>query len=137
MLAGWLSDRIGTLKVTISMIVLNALSILALLTAPNAFSLVAFSFLFGTVYSVPVVGITLLTREFFRTVNYGKVYPGISFALSIGGAFSLSLVGYVYDFSGSYVPAFLIALVFHALHIFFVSLAAKQSRKQQEEVKAL
>lgn len=119
------------------MIVLNALSILALLTAPNTFSLVAFSFLFGTVYSVPVVGITLLTREFFRTVNYGKVYPGISFALSIGGAFSLSLVGYVYDFSGSYVPAFLIALVFHALHIFFVSLAAKQSRKQQEEVKAL
>ena len=42
-------------------------------------------------------------RHFFGVENYSTVYPIISFATSFGSAFALALVGYIYDFTGSYV----------------------------------
>ena len=43
---------------------------------------------------------------FFGVENYGKVYSFFALAGNVGGAVAMSLIGYVYDFTGSYMGAF-------------------------------
>lgn len=136
-LFGLLSDRIGPTKTSVSMIALNIISIAFLLTASNVWILIISSFLFGAIYALPAVGVTLMTREFFGIRNFAKVYPVISFATAIGGAISISLVGYIYDFTGTYVPAFIISLIFHIINITFIFLAARKVATKNKEEKEL
>lgn len=130
LLMGTLSDRIGAVKVTMIMLAVNSVSMILLIVQFSAAILLAAAFLYGAAYSVSAVGVTLLTRHFFGVENYGKAYPVISFALNFGGAFALSLVGYIYDFTGSYYPAFYIGLAFNAAIILLISSAVVSQRRQ-------
>lgn len=123
---GFISDKLGPVKATIIMIVINVISVVILLTAPSSLMLLIGSFLFGSVYSVGAVGFALLTKHFFGVENYSTVYPIISFATNLGGAFALSLVGYIYDFTGSYVYAFIIALGINFINIVLMYVVVKQ-----------
>lgn len=134
---GYLSDRLGIFKANTIMIAVNVLSIFLLLAGLNAGALLVSSFLFGSVFSVAAVGITLLTRELFGVENYGKVFPVISFATNIGGALSLSIVGYIYDFTGSYTNAFLISLVIHAVDLVLLAFLARKAKARTVDTQVL
>lgn len=115
---GIVSDRLGPLPASIIMIAINVVSIILLLLWPTNTGVLLFSgFLFGSVYSVAAVGTALLTKQFFGNDNYIHVYPVVSFATGLGGAFSISIVGYIFDFFNSYTYAFIIALFIHAINI--------------------
>ena len=133
---GLLSDRMGPTKTTVFMIIVNILSVIFLLTVSNVSILITASFLFGTIYALPAVGITLMTREFFGIENFNKIYPIISFSTAVGGALSISLVGYIYDFTGSYVPAFIISLIFHMISLAFIFLAVRQVATKKKRIEA-
>ena len=122
---GFISDKLGPVKATIIMIAINIISIVILLLAPSSTVLLIGSFLFGSVYSVGAVGFALLTKHFFGVENYSTVYPIISFATNFGGAFALSLVGYIYDFTGSYVYAFIIALTINVANLILLYIVVK------------
>lgn len=122
---GFISDKIGPVKATIIMIATNTISIIMLLLAPSSTVLLIGAFLFGSVYSVGAVGFALLTKHFFGVENYSNVYPIISFATNFGGAFALSLVGYIYDFTGSYVYAFIIALIINFSNLILMYIVVK------------
>lgn len=51
------------------------------------------AFMFGSCYSLGAVAVPLLTKYFFKTENYAKAFPTISFASNVGAAISLSMVG--------------------------------------------
>lgn len=123
---GFISDRVGSVKATIIMIVTNIISIIILLTAPSSTALLIGSFLFGSVYSVGAVGFALLTKHFFGVENYSTVYPIISFATSFGSAFALALVGYIYDFTGSYIYAFLVAIGINFTNLILMYIVVNQ-----------
>lgn len=40
------------------------------------------------------------------------VFAKVSFLFVFGGAIGVGVTGYVYDYSGSYTPAFMVALLF-------------------------
>lgn len=122
---GFISDKLSPVKATIIMIAINIISIVILLLAPSSTVLLIGSFLFGSVYSVGAVGFALLTKHFFGVENYSTVYPIISFATNFGGAFALSLVGYIYDFTGSYVYAFIIALTINVANLILLYIVVK------------
>ncbi|MDZ7835211.1 MAG: hypothetical protein U5K84_07535 [Alkalibacterium sp.] len=86
--------------------------------------------LFGTVFSVPAVALPLLTTELFGKELYVRIYPILSLSAGIGAALSMTLVGYAYDFTGSYALAFTIALVFHAVNLPLLFIASKHSLKR-------
>lgn len=65
-------------------------------------------------------------RHFFGVENYSIVYPIISFATSSGSAFALALVGYIYDFTGSYVYTFLIAIGINFTNLILIYIVVKQ-----------
>lgn len=135
LIIGFLSDRLGAFRAIAIMIVVNVLSIFILLSGLSAGFMIAGAFLFGSVFSVAGVGLALLARELFGTQNYGKVYPVISFATAAGGAFSLSIVGYIYDFTGSYRAAFLISLAIHAINLGLLVFLVRKVRQQERSLR--
>lgn len=80
-------------------------------------SIIIGAVLFGSVFAIGAVGFSLLTRDFFGRENYLKVFPIVTFAANMGGAFAVSLVGYAYDFLGSYSIAFYAALAINIINI--------------------
>ncbi|MFQ9072722.1 MAG: hypothetical protein ACLR43_08300 [Faecalibacillus faecis] len=86
------------------MITVNILGIVLLIIGRSMTLLIIGAFLFGSCYSLGAVAVPLLTKYFFKTENYARAFPTISFASNVGAAI-LSMVGYIYDFFGSYIYA--------------------------------
>lgn len=127
---GALSDIVGVVKSTIVIILINSLAIIILLTLRNIGMLIFGSWLLGSYFCIPAVGLPLLTNHFFGKNQTMYVYPIFSFAAGTGRSLSTTLVGYVYDFLGGYRAAFLIALVFHAVNISLILISERNKQPQ-------
>lgn len=125
---GFLSDRIGIMKASTIILIVNGIASLLLITFTNVNALIVGAALFGSIFSIGAVGIALLTKEFFGTKRYSKVYPMVSFMTSISSAASLTLVGYIYDFTNSYRYAFLMAITFVILGLILLIFVRKTSK---------
>lgn len=133
LLIGILSDHTTPLKASICMILVNIGSLLLLyygMLQSSVSVMFAASILFGTIYSVGAVGIPLLTRSFFGSENYQKAYAIIGFLTNAGSASSLTLIGYVADFTGSYIPVLFIAIGFHLCNICLLCITNHSTKKQ-------
>ena len=125
LIIGSLSDHFGEMKATLMMISVNILGIDLLIIGRSMTLLIVGAFLFGSCYSLGAVAVPLLTKYFFKTENYAKAFPTISFASNVGAAISLSMVGYIYDFFGSYIYAFIIALAMIFVSILLLMITTK------------
>lgn len=132
LIIGILSDKIGPVKACTTMICLNACALLLALygsAVRSAGILYIAAFLYGSVYSVGAVGFSLLSRKFFGPENYSKAYSVIGLLTTTGSALALPLIGYLYDFTGSYLPMFWIALVFHGVNLTLLGVIVKKLKK--------
>lgn len=111
LIIGVLSDWFGAVRATLIMIFAIIIGIVLLIAGSNIYLLMIGAFLFGSSYAIGAVSLPLLTKYFFKVENYAKAFPSISFASNLGAAISLSMVGYIYDFFGSYLYGFIIALI--------------------------
>lgn len=130
LLIGVMSDRFGPIKATITMMSMNMLGILLLIFSPHVFGLYIGAFLFGSIYSVGAVGVPLLCKYFFGLENYNKAFPSISFASNLGAAIALSIVGYIYDFMGSYVLAFVLGLSVNIICFILLIIVMKYQHRE-------
>lgn len=124
LLIGFLSDLLNPIKAVIIMILTNCLSLLLLFLGvihQEIMLLYIGSFMFGSIYSVGAVGIPMLTRYFFGNTNYAKNYSIIGFLTNVGSASSLTLIGYLFDFTKSYQMVFIIALFFHIINLILLT----------------
>ena len=120
LLIGFLSDLLNSIKAVIIMILANCFSLGLLFLGvihQEIMLLYIGSFMFGSIYSVGAVGIPMLTRYFFGNENYARTYSFIGFLTNVGSASSLTLIGYLYDFTQSYQMVFIIALCFHLINL--------------------
>jgi MFS family permease len=108
---GAFSDKIGSIKATFVLLFANTIgAVLLLLGHPSNLMLLA-AFLFGSCYGLGAVSVPLVTRTVFGDTNYSKVFPVVSFAGNVGAAVAFSAIGYIYDFTGTYLPAIILILV--------------------------
>lgn len=124
LLIGFLSDLLSPIKAVIMMILINCLSLVLLFLGvihQETLLLYIGSLMFGSIYSVGAVGIPMLTRYFFGNENYARTYSVIGFLTNVGSASSLTLIGYLYDFTQSYQIVFIIALCFSSYKFNIVS----------------
>lgn len=129
LLIGWLSDYIGPVKGSLWMLVVMGAGLLLLTISPNLNVLLIGAFLFGAAYTMPSVGVALLTRHFFGVHMYPRLYPRIAFSTSLGSGIAISAIGYIYDYTGSYQPAFVIALVLLVFDLFVLLFVSYKTRK--------
>lgn len=130
LIIGALSDAMGSVKAAIILIGVNFVSLLMMSFFPTSIMMILSAFLFGTVFAIPPVGLPLLINAFYGRKRAVRVYPVISFTSGVGTAVAMSLVGYIYDFTGSYQAAIWIAVAFHVLNVTLLFIAAKASKVQ-------
>lgn len=109
LIIGYLSDRIGVVK---SMLIFGTINIFALVLLGNwggNTGLVGSSLIYGTAYFGGVAHV-LMTSEMYGARIGSYVNAPIVFVASIAGAMGNVLIGYFYDFTGSYVPMFFVII---------------------------
>lgn len=126
---GVLSDKIGIIKSTVLMIGLNMLAIILFVVLHQPLALILTSWLFGSMFCIPAVAFPLLSNQLFGRAAATRVYPVLTFAMGIGGAISVTIIGFIFDFTGSYQTAFLIGLGFNIVNLVLLSISVKTAPK--------
>lgn len=114
---GSLTGKLGGVKSTVISSTLLIIALLILLFGSSSQMLILGAFLYGSCYFVPSVALPILTREFFGKNLSNRVYPIISLLSGIGGAYSVTMVSFIYDFTGSFSLANWLAIIFTVISI--------------------
>lgn len=130
--SGIISDRCGAVKTTNLMVGINLVSVILLFALRVLWLQETCAFLFGVMYSVITVCLSLTTLECCGGTEYSRVFPKISMVGGIANPVAVSLLGYVYDLSGSYNAVFLLLFVFHAVGILLLLYLYNRSRRYAE-----
>ena len=77
-------------------------------------------------YSVGAAGIPLLTRGVFGPEQYTAAYSIVSVFSNIGSASALTIIGLVYDLTGSCVPVLLGAIAIQAANLAMLVFLSRQ-----------
>ncbi len=129
LLIGVLSDKIGPFAACRTMMCTNlaALTIL-LLVAPRASAVaLAAAFFYGAVYSVSATGLPLLTRRLFGE-NYASAFSVVTLFTNTGSAFSLTIVGLIYDLTGGYTLALIGGILLDCANLVLLSLLSRREK---------
>ena len=114
LIIGLLSDRMGPVKACTTMGLVNVTSLLLLMLSgrtSGAAGLYLLAFLYGAIYSLAAVGTPLVIRHLYGNEQYATAFGYAGALVSIGGAISLTTIGYLYDWTGSYQIALLVAII--------------------------
>ena len=131
--SGWLCDRVGRRVPLAIFYFVRGLSLLFLLYVWNAPSLHFWAALFGLNYISTVPPTTTLTANIYGRFSMGELSGWIYFSHQVGAAIAAALAGWVYEWTGSYGPAFVSA----ALLAFAAAALALMIREQPIRVRSL
>lgn len=130
LITGTLSDKLGEIRAMLIVVGLNisSLILLSLWTSPTG--LIFNSWLFGSIFGTAVLYV-LLAKRFFgiRVGNY--VYSYTTFAANIAAALSNVLIGYIYDFTGTYLMIFWGAIAIQIIAVILLFVAFKYAPAEQ------
>ena len=129
LLVGYLSDRIGVIK---SMLIFGTINIGALFLLVNwagSEGLIISSLIYGSAYFGGVAHV-LITKEMYGTRIGSYVNAPIVFVASSAGAIGNVLIGYFYDFAGSYVPMFFVIMALQVIAMVALFIAQKYAPKK-------
>ena len=107
--SGWLCDRVGRRVPLAIFYFVRGLSLLFLLYVWNVPSLHFWAALFGLNYISTVPPTTTLTANIYGRFSMGELSGWIYFSHQVGAAIAAALAGWVYEWTGSYGPAFVSA----------------------------
>jgi predicted MFS family arabinose efflux permease len=107
--SGWLCDRVGRRVPLATFYFVRGLSLFFLLYVWNVPSLHFWAALFGLNYISTVPPTTTLTANIYGRFSVGELSGWIFFAHQVGAALAAALAGWVYEWTGSYGPAFVSA----------------------------
>jgi MFS family permease len=109
--SGFICDRFGRRGPLAFYYFVRGLSLIFLLYVWNAPSLHLWAAIFGLNYISTVPPTTTLTANIFGRYSVGELSGWIFFSHQVGSALGAALAGWVYEFTGSYSPAFVSAAV--------------------------
>jgi len=107
--AGILADRIGRRRLGIISAVLLALVMLLLAWVAEIWAFYLFAVVFGFGYSSFSTSVGALVGDVFGAARIGTIFGILELGLGVGAAVGVLVSGAIFDASGSYFYAFLIA----------------------------
>jgi MFS family permease len=126
---GFTSDRIGTKRVWLFSLVLQAVAMFWLTETKNVWMLYVFASLFGFAYGGVVPLIPAIDAEFFGTRNLGAIMGLVGLGSTISGALGPFFGAYIFDLTGRYYLAFLLGAVATVVATILAIPAKKPERK--------
>jgi MFS family permease len=109
--SGWLCDRFGRRGPLATYYFVRGVSLLFLLYVWNVPSLHLWAALFGLNYISTVPPTTTLTANIYGRFSVGELSGWIFFAHQVGSALGAAGAGWIFEWTGSYAPAFVSAAV--------------------------
>jgi predicted MFS family arabinose efflux permease len=109
--SGWLCDRFGRRGPLATYYFIRGVALLFLLYVWNVPSLHFWAALFGLNYISTVPPTTTLTANIYGRYSVGELSGWIFFAHQVGSAIGAAGAGWIYEWTGSYSPAFVSAAV--------------------------
>lgn len=126
-LLGTLIDRLGAkLSVSLYAAAVTAGAVLIVISR-TPFILIGAAALYGLCYAMGTVSTAMLTREMFGSAKYSRVYPKLAMTTTISNAIFTTVVGMLYDMTGTYttIILFLACLVMIAFGMLQLAYARK------------
>jgi predicted MFS family arabinose efflux permease len=109
--SGWICDRFGRRGPLAFYYFVRGLSLLFLLYVWNVPSLHVWAAIFGLNFISTVPPTTTLTANIFGRYSVGELSGWIFFSHQVGSALGAALAGWIFEWSGSYAPAFISAAI--------------------------
>ena len=126
---GVIIDRLGVLKGFVIVLLISLAGLVIILFTENAAALMLIgSFLFGTVFSLASLGLSILTRYLYGNEQYNSVYSKVTLFTSVGSAIFVFVVGWLYDLTGSYRAPLLMGIVMVAASLIMTLYLAVKRR---------
>jgi len=112
-------DRFGPITITILCAGISISGMLLLFLAKIPIIALIACFMYGFIFFCSSVGSTQVTRLVAGRENYADVYSKVTVCTSVSSAVIISLIGFGYDFFGSYniVIIILIAILFYGIYL--------------------
>jgi MFS family permease len=109
-----LSDKIGreityTMGIACSMLSMILLILFSVFPLPTM--MYFFSLFFALGYAVTATHPPLITVDIFGGQAFGRIFGSLMIFIGIGGAFGAWFTGFIFDLTGSYVPAFVVLIL--------------------------
>ena len=128
---GVLNDRFGASKSILAMALINICGILLLLFVHQDIAMYLGSGLLATTFAIGAVGIAMLSGYLFGMEYYATAYPVLSFIGGIANAAAATLVGTLYDVTGTYSVNFWMAFGLQVLLIVCLQTVTAIRRKER------
>ena len=123
---GVLADAIGSVRATAVFLIAAIVGCLAMAWVPQiAAVLFVGGFLCSSYFSTSGVTNLSMIKERFKAADYARICAVMSIFRSIGAAVAYSIIGYSYDFFGTYNPALYFCAALGAVSLFGIMLIKK------------
>ena len=132
LILGVIIDKWGVIKGFIIVLLISILGFgLILISKGSTAPLLAGGYLYGTIFSLGSLGLTLLTRYLYGNEQYNKVYAKIAMMTSIGSAAFVTIIGALYDMTGSYQVPMVLGLLMEVVSLLLIFLLAAKVRRSK------
>ena len=134
---GVIIDRWGVLKGFMLIIVITMGGFaLILFSRGSTLPLLAGGFLYGTIFSLGSLGLSILARYLYGNNQYYYVYSLMTLMTSIGSAAFVTIIGALYDLTGSYsapvIMGLVIGVIILAVIIFMMAYISKKKKENAQ-----
>ena len=109
-LMGALAERFGVKRPAVAYTALIAAGLCLLLVSRSGAAAIVSGAAVGLAFSLTTVVLALVTKDVFGPEQYRKVFPVVALAGTVANASAASLIGFIYDGTGSYRPAILMLM---------------------------
>lgn len=110
LLFGALADRFGARRSILIFCLCTAVGFVLLLTLHVSAPMLIAAALVGFSYSMPTVGLVMMTKDAFGLSRYGAVYPKLALATTMSNALLSTVIGFLYDATQGYTLALALLL---------------------------
>lgn len=125
---GTVADRVGTLKASLLVGSISFVGILGFLFARSSSTLLACSLLYGCTMPNSAIALSLSTSDIWGAQNYGRVYPIVNLVGSLTNSIGMTMLGFLYDATQSYMPLFILCLVMQGCALITITFLYKMKR---------
>ena len=113
-------DRLGVIKSYLIVLCITVVGFLIILLTKNAAALLlAGGFLYGTVFSLSSLGLSILARYLYGNEQYNSVYSKMTLINSFGYALFTVVIGLLYDATGSYSAPVIMGIIMTLVCLIF------------------
>ncbi len=117
---GTLADRIGARATIPLYCCLVGLAGCAMFLFPLSYVMIPAAGVYGLCYSLSTLSIVMLTKDAFGAEQYARAYPRVNLGMTISNAVGSSMIGFLFDASGSYLSSLELTLALLAVAVCLV-----------------